>query len=355
MRTWCIGLVILAALGCSEKAPPDVEPPPLEIRAQWDPANPDPVQDALGIWRHGADYFPDGDERYGVPSEFALGEWTWAFLAKPSLTPFVQFSCSPTVGQDPSIEAAMLEGKDPDRLVALALLMRVRAPDSVDKQRDTLDALSKRHPEWASALAELRVAFEPAPILAALAKDPPTDWHDDAAAHCWAIRAAAITGLDAAIPRLGELSTVHVLDLSLTAVKSLEESTGEAADRALAQCVLGWQYDAFEHAARALRKRNLAVLHEALLSAEPPEDRRYDYGIFLAWCDDTKAVPILCDTVKGISFGAKWNVDHFELIEKLATKDQLSVIEALPGNVRPDQRERAEAVVAAVKERLGVK
>ena len=119
------------------------------------------------------------------------------------MKPFVQFGCTVKVGQDFKLTRVMLEGNDSERLLALAILMRVRAPSSVAEQYQVLGELTESRPEWAPALRELAAEFDPKSILRQLSAPPPTDWHDAAAPLCWAARAAAVTQTEAAITRLG--------------------------------------------------------------------------------------------------------------------------------------------------------
>jgi len=358
-RAVCLMVLALGITpGCEGERP---EPPTL--RSRWDAAAPDPLVDALQVWRLGRDYFDEEspwlliDEPHPaetLPEFVGLDPETARLLEERRVAPAVQFSCGvPYCPDEQRITRALLEGSDEVRLQALAVLMRVPAPASVAEQWRTLCELRVKQPEWGRVLAELESAFAPEAVLSTLRQDPPAGSYGSAPTVSWAARAAGVLRIAETLPRLTELSRCGHIHASLAAEKSLEEFPGEEGDRALASCLLGWRYDAYQHAARVLRCRNRRLLHETLLSAPPPEDGRYDYGCFLAWCDDPSAVPLLCETAPRIHYGAKWNVDFFAQIERLATRDHVRIVEALPERVRPDQRERAEAVVRAVRDRLG--
>jgi hypothetical protein len=145
------------------------------------------------------------------------------------------------------------------------------------------------------------------------------------------------------------LSRCDHLDVSLAAERSLEDFPGPAGDRALADCLLGWRYDAYVRAGYALVERDAGLLAQTLIAAAVPKDCAYQAGLLLAGVGNAAAVPHLCASV-----GHTAIVDGkmFEAIESLATLEQLPLVEALPATVRDEQRERATNVLAAVRARL---
>jgi hypothetical protein len=348
----------------------DAPPKPEWMRklpAKYRAGSVDLVADAIQIWRLGPAYIPEpfpvlrGAEgaRIREPEEPFIGidERTRAFLdGRSHLESAVQFSCASVSGTYEQSVRAALEPDRPGelRLLALAVTIRVRAPRSVALQWSALramDALKDRHPGVPWLLEQLRAEFAPEAIDATIA--------DEHALHGitttrlqWAARAAGVAGHHGAIPRLESLAVSDILDVSLAAEASLEDLPGERADNALAACVLGWRYDAYVRAGATLVKRNPKLLEKTLLDAKAPEKCRYWQGLFLGRLKNAAAVPILCDTVGTISM---IDGEMFDLIQSLATKDQLPLVEELPGRVREDQRDRARKVVESVKARLQAK
>ena len=86
-----------------------------------------------------------------------------------------------------------------------------------------------------------------------------------------------------------------------------------------------------------------------LLATEVPADDRWYFGQLLARLEHPAAVPHLCASV-----GSRAIIDRemFDAVERLATDDHWPLVVELPNTVRPEQRERAAAVVAAVRARL---
>ena len=144
-------------------------------------------------------------------------------------------------------------------------------------------------------------------------------------------------------------STSDHLRTSLAAEASLEEFDGPKADAQLARCVRGWQIDAYVRAGRALLKRNKPLLRKTLRESSLPNNGGAWNGILMAECGDPHAVPVLAEAVGRFFMLSGQMFNH---IERLATKDHVELLRALPGKVRPGQRKQAESVVKAVLERL---
>jgi hypothetical protein len=170
--------------------------------------------------------------------------------------------------------------------------------------------------------------------------------------YAWSVRALGVRRVKEGLGRLVQLSHCEARAVSLVAEKSLEDYTGLEADQALADCLLGWRYDAYIRAGRALLQRNKALLNNILSSTSVPKDSRYQVGLLLAKCENPLAVSILCDEVGGICFA-----DHemFECISHLAGPRHREVIESLPKRVRAEQVNEAQAVVERFYERFGQK
>ncbi len=338
--------------------PPAPAPPPFAARALGVlangaaalPAPPEPAEDGE----------PDIEEEKPTEEPRELGgyllspEFRW-FLRYPRVDPAVQFSCGSTFRRDESTLLALLDrADDEDAVVALAALLHVRAPRGVEAQWRALCRLQLLHgddPLWSETLAALRRPFTPQAIDAALAATPPEGRYDEARAIEWSARAAGVTRHRGALPRLVELSRGEHLDTSLAAERSLEDFPGPEGDAALAACLVGWRYDAYVRAGRALAERNGDLVRATLSTADVPADAQREVGLLLAGLRDPAAVPHLCASV-----GKAAIVDGkmFDAIEQLATAEQLALVDALPATVRDTQRERAERVVAAVRARLGL-
>lgn len=365
LRSAAPGVVLVALLSaCSREAPaPAIAASPaiadglaLALRIQRDGAGALPeaerkpqIVDGQEVWVFGGDESQLG----GGPSLFACVEITAGglqqFLAHGRVADAVQFSCGstekPTEGL---LEAALTNGSDTDAILALTTLVHRRAPRSFDDQWTTfcrLDHLHRAKPGWKDVLAAIRTQFEPATVDAHLAKHGPSGMPSQ-----WFLRAAGLLRLTHQIPLLVQLSRGTNLDVSLAAERALEDFPSKVGDDALVQCLLGWQYDAFVRAANALARRNPKLLDETVAEVEVPSRNRYSIGLALAKAHRPSAVPHLCASVGEIQIV---DGDMFDAIQRLATDAHWPLVEALPANVREEQRARAEAVVAAVKQRLG--
>jgi hypothetical protein len=319
---------------------------------RWDADRNDPVVDAIQVWRLGEKYLPadDSDPWVEPPSFDRVDGATRGFLEHPSLNSAVQFSCA--VHRKPyesALEAALKEARPELRLQALVVLLRVKAPRSVDLQWKALRELDLNDERAQALIAELKKEFDSEKLQAGLKKNPPADRYEDDLKLEWTIRAAGVSTADATLERLKELSRSDNLGVSLAAQASLQDFPGKAGDEALIYCLLGWKYDAYVRAANALLKRNPALLNEALTSHVAPDDCRYHQGLFLARCNNSDAVPILCDKVGMISMIDGEMFDH---IGRLAKEDHWPLVKSLASQVRPDQRDKAEQIVKTVRERL---
>jgi hypothetical protein len=374
---------------------------PDNLQQHWDPDHPNPIVDAVQVWRLGEAYFtagqrmtkeeakafddameramknavvnPDGSisvpatEPITVPrrSEISPREFkqidgpdTIPFLDGNSLKPVVQFSCArQSSAYEDALEVA-LENKDPEiRVQALAVLLRCKAAHSAAEQWKTLQDLKKvdKGPLWSTLLEEMETHFDARRLTEALKAPPPEEgFYSDSSLngilererqqnlYYWHVRATGARKLKEQLPRLAELSLSRGIYISLAAEKSLEDFEGNDGDQALARCLLGWRYNAYVHAADALLKRNKKLLENSLLQAAVPDDCRYIQGIYLAKCDNPEAVPILCETVGKVHI---IDGSMFAEIARLATHAQQKVIVDLPSHVRPEQKARAEEIV----------
>ena len=238
------------------------------------------------------------------------------------------------------------------RLRALVLLMRVQAPRTVDKQWSTLQRLRAQIPDgpFADVLAELHERFAPTAIDDALERTALVARFASTTELQWFVRAAGVTRHRGALTRLTELSVVKNLHTSLAAERSLEDFDGPAANAALATCTKRWAYDVGMRAGWTLARRDPELLRAVLTAPDFPTTHAYKRGLLLASIDDARSVPILCATVAKIAI-----VDHemFDQIERLAERDHLSLVDALPEQVRSEQRDRAASVAGSVRKRLG--
>lgn len=360
LMRWFSALALPASLGAgctsgadSPSTPVQATSAPAIQRAEEDPG----VTLAARVWRLGPDAIERPDQSGLIRDDdgrpfTGIDVRTLWFLGYPSLRPAVQFSCTGTDHPyEDALVAALESGSPAMRLQALTVLMRVRAPSSVPLQWRTLQALDvpDASPGTRALPEALRLEFSPDWLLPAIAAPPPADRYADDRRLAWAIRAAGATRLHAALRRLRTLSRGENLDASLAAEASLEEFEGAAGDEALVDCLLGWQYDAYARAGYALLKRNPELLRATLRSASAPAKDRYQQALLLAKLEDPAAVPILCETVEKI---AVVDDEMFDAIARLARREHLSSVEALPTHVREEQREQAEAVRTAVRARL---
>ncbi|MBL9079966.1 MAG: hypothetical protein JNL08_20900 [Planctomycetes bacterium] len=327
------------------------------------------LQQVIEVWERGAAAIPwdtppvDFFEAEARDGESPTDEpWTFAgfdgrvrgFLTHPDVDDAVQFGSvtyhRPT---ERMLAATMAEGSAIDRLRALVVLVRVRAPRTVDDQWRVLNELRQREhaAEFAVVTDRMMTAFSPGAIDQALAREPGGSRYGTPAPYQWAIRAAGVTQHRAALSRLTELSCSDALHVSLAAMRSLQDFEGNDANAALAECVRGWQYDAALGAAHALLVRDPERLRRTLLDSEPPEEMRCYKGTLLAELEDPRAVPILCETVPT---RAIMDRAMFDAIERLALAEHWVAIAGLPRRVRDEQRERAEQIVEHVLARLGL-
>lgn len=243
-----------------------------------------------------------------------------------------------------------LDAQDPEvRLRAVFQLVQARAPRSAQRQWDT----------WNDLRDELSNA-EDLKVHAALGEDFASrslvqtldNFEPDVAAGGtdaqWAIRMIGVTGRTELLGRVAAYATSSDLHLSLTAGRTLEDFKGAAANEALLGCVQAWRYDTFLRAARALQVRDAELLEAGLIRMGPPDDRRAWYGILLGRLGSAHAVSSLCEEVGSMS---RVDAEMFAMIEALAQPEHRELIEGLPDQVRDGQRERAEQVVAAVRNR----
>jgi hypothetical protein len=337
---------------------------PAGLRQTWQPDQRDPLTDAVRVWRRGVDSFdgnapsPRGSGRtggHGLVLFTGIDLQTRDFLRHPNLKPVVQFSCARVATPyEDALEEVLAGGTPEVRLQALAVLMRLRAPSSVALQWKVLNELRllDDRPAWQPLLVEWASCFEPGPLMKKVREVPPQDRYDNSAAtrpYLWSIRALGVIGHREALPRLAELSRSDHLYTSLAAERSIEDFTGPEAERALVECLLGWQYDAYVRAGHALLDRNRDLLRAALRSADPPEGRRYWQGIFLARCDDPAAVPILCQAAPNVALVDR---EIFAHIARLGQAEHRTMIESLLRRVRKDQRELAEKTVSEYLRRI---
>ena len=280
---------------------------------------------------------------------------TFTFLESPFLKPAVQFSCAVSPHPYEEVLESALGSQTPElKLQALVVLLRARAPASVHLQWQALNEIEGQGGNLVLRrfLQELKSCFDPQVLEREIQRNPPQDRYSDDPRLSWAIRAAGVTRVTAALPRLVAFCTSTNLDASLAAERSLEDYPGPEGDEALVRCILGWQYDAYVRASWALLARNPRLLHKTLSGIRAPDECRFHQGLFLAKLNDTEAVPILCETV------GKYQIidaEMFREIGRLATDDQRPMIDALPGSVRPEQTYMAEHAVAEFRKRVGAK
>lgn len=355
MKAVLLPALLVCLLSCSPSGPEAAAP----AKPSEDPVRGDPWVDAIQVWSQGERYLEAPGGALAVPLDRNKAAFTglagadarW-FLKNPYLKPAVHFGCVRT----PHPYEDALEGelqKEPGvmQLQALVLLMRVHAPASVDSQWKALQRLKTlpEKPGLRALLSELEDRFSASVLEGALETAPPENRYKDDPFLSWNARAAGVVRARSTLPKLVKLSRSSHLDVSLAAERSLEDFDGEEGDRALVQCLLGWQYDAYVRAGRALLARNKALLIRTLQENVAPEGCRYVQGLLLAQADDPSAVPILCESVPKVGIVDREMFDH---IGRLAREQDLPLIRQLPRLVRPEQQERALRLEADLIRRL---
>ncbi len=326
------------------------------------------ITDAIQVWERGASYIddvPEPDWENLTDAEFdalmeeddliwhldtrpfsGIDEATAVFLDSPSLRNAVHFGCVVNSNYHAKRYTEALHATDPSiRLQALVILMRVKAPRSIEDQKRTLEELRRVmvDPLALALLERLRKEFSEAHLRPVLAQDR-ADFERQ-----WAIRAAGIEQHRDFLPRLAQLATSKDMDTSLAAVRSLEDFTDASANAALLECVLAWEYDSSERAARKLMQRAPEFLKQGLLAHIPRENYRHRWALMLGRLDAPKSVPALCETVVRRSIIDR---EMFDLIEKLAIPEHRAIIEKLPEMVREEQKTHALKVRGAVLARF---
>jgi hypothetical protein len=195
--------------------PEPAAPPSPRVRATPEAAAapvPSDVELATRILMFGRDaMFDEGRQEQDAPPGAFGYRLLGRFLDHPYVAPAVQFSCVPYFPDEERDIATALESaseSDEHKVLALAALLRARAPREVEVQWRTLCLLDLRHrddPGWTAALRELRAPFAPPAIDEALRAAPPAEEFGDAPALEWAARAAGVTLCTTALPRLVEL------------------------------------------------------------------------------------------------------------------------------------------------------
>lgn len=269
-----------------------------------------------------------------------------------NLKPVVQFSCvvQSTPWED-AVEADLNCKDDQKRLTALGKLLEVSAPSSVPLQYKAYMELKDKHPKHASIQLASR-AFNKKRIKTVVFQKSISDEYSRPDDKCaWCIRAVGVMQLEECLPRLLELSQAKNLYVYLAAEKSIEEFPGKVGEDALIKVISFWQYDAYIRAGNAMCERNPQRLSLELEKMRPPDDNcsRGQYGLLLAKCKNPKAVPILCETVKGIGI-----IDRkmFNFIAELGQASDKKRILDLPAHVRKDQERMAKECVKKYLERM---
>lgn len=266
------------------------------------------------------------------------------------LKPVVQFSCArfPTPEEDAWEKA--LKGKDQHKkLNALGNLLGLSAPSSVPLQYQTYLELKEKFPDH-YVIKSATKAFNPKRIKTVIAKTPSKEKYgrpDNQ--YAWCIRAVGVLNMKDSIPRLLELSKAENLGTYLAAERSIEDFKGEVAEDALMKVISFWKYNAYIHASDEMMKRNPKRFAKELEKMNPPEDCKYQYGLYLAYCKNPKAVPVLCETVGKIHIK---DFSMFRFIASLGQPHHKDIILDLPNNVREDQKEKAKECIKKYLERM---
>ena len=259
---------------------------------------------------------------------------TLALLRAPCIQSAIPSASGiPVTGYERELERVLREGGAALRAQALWVLFRVKAPSSVEAQRDALEDLRRACPALERPLSRIARAFEPEEVLRVLHERSPDPW---------VICAAGVLGLREALRRLGHLSGSIDRDTALAGLRALEHFQGREADVELARCLLYWGHDVYRLAGEALFRRNPELLLEVLSREEAPEPCRWWQGLMLARLGSVEAVPVLVSELSKVSDLAP---EMFQHLEVLARPEHREIILELPERVRPDQRRRAEEVV----------
>ena len=339
MRSWVaattlLGLVTLAA-------PARADPP------RYDPSQPHAQRDALGILRDGDAYLVDVElpgDPFDADAPFAeIDAALAAFLEHPDMQPSVQFSCaSMDTPGEARLTKALRSRNHAKALIALAALVHVHSPSTVEAQLAALARLRKARAPWKTTLEAIESRFDPEALAAAIGQDPPTDQpFGDAPALEWAIRAVGVRKQPGVLPRLATLCQSEHLYTSLAAERSIEDFTGPDADAALATCIEGWRYDAADRAFEALRDRNPALARTALLGmALPPKDDLDRYASALVDVADPSAVPRIVEVVAQLDNPSR----AIGALESHAAPHHRVAIHALASRVSEPHRDRLTAL-----------
>lgn len=266
------------------------------------------------------------------------------------LKPVVQFSCARYLTPQEDAWEAALKGKNDDKkLNALKNLIRSSAPSSVPLQYKAYKELKEKYPDD-YAVRSASAAFDKKRIKKVIAKEPFGEKYGEGDNdYYWCMRAVGVLQMEDCIPRLLELSNVENLYTYLAAERSIEDFKGKIAEDALMEVISLWKYNAYVKASDEMEKRNIKRFSKELEKMNPPDDCRYKYAIFLAECNNPKAVPILCETVGHISM-----IDYrmFLFIAELGRPEDRDIILDLPNKVRNDQQSSAKRCIKKYLERM---
>jgi hypothetical protein len=347
----CLCILLAALPSCG----PPSESVPAPVRHSVEISS-----DEREVWEKGAEDLPKAGDGEGPSRAIALGGdfdvfsgiqdgAARRFLERGGYKPAVQFGCgrSPHPFEE-SLEDELQRGAGKNRLQALLLLMKARAPASVGHQWKALQEL-RQEPGAKKLLDEVETQFSEEVILGALEMAPPENRYTGDSLLEWYVRAAGVVRLHRALPTLIRLSRSENLASSLAAERSLEDFEGDEGDQALVQCLLGWQYDAYIRAGRALLGRNKRLLVEKLQGTLVPKNCRPWQAILLARADDAEAVPLLCETVTSVGI---IDCEMFDHIERLAREQDLPVVRLLAARARETQQERADRLVEALSRKF---
>ncbi|MCR9165731.1 MAG: hypothetical protein ACE37F_07615 [Nannocystaceae bacterium] len=320
---------------------------------RYEPAAPNVQADALSLLDAGATYLEGVDlpgETAGPSAPFEeIDAPLAAFLEYPNMQPAVQFSCAVMATPGEARLAKALEAKDDARaLLALASLMHVHSPSTVQAQHDALTRLRARRPKWKATLARLSARFSPKALTRALAEDPPADdRYGDAPTLEWTIRAVGVRKQKSALPRLATLCVSDHLHTSLAAERSIEDFTGPQALSALAACVEGWQYDAADRALGTLRERDPDLARRALETMPiPPADSLYRYDNALRSVAAPSTVPRLVAILPDLERPSA----AIDALEDHARPEHADAIEALIPKLDATHEERLRALVQQLRD-----